>query len=101
MTSLGYNVDVSTFVDSGILDLRNKTIQNSYQPLVETYSHKEIILETNTARKKEIKKQNISQGDISEFSERIKEAKMRHLNISKTSKPDKVLSRAFNSIAVI
>ena len=101
--SIGYSIEVSSFVDNGILNLNNK-INNTYNQIVESENNKQIIIqstEINIIRKKEIKKIPISNVEISEFSDRIKEAKTRYLNNSKTVKPDKLLSNIFNSIAII
>lgn len=100
--AIGYNVDVTSFVDNGLLNL-SSDIKQSYEPIHEISIHKPVIIhlpEINIVKKKEIKQTVVSDGEISEFSNRIKQAKERHLNNSKNVRPDKVLSRAFNSIAV-
>lgn len=101
--TIGYNVEVTSFIDSGILNL-STVKQISHEPIIESQIHKEITVnlpEINFIRKKETKIIPVSDGEISEFSNRIREAKMRHSKGPKSVKPDRVLSRAFNSMAII
>lgn len=99
--SVGHSVDIRPLIDDGILELKSE--KSKIKPYTESqlicqpiqqYHSSEVI-----SNKKEIKKEEVTESEISEFALRMRNAKMKHNPSTKREKPDKILSRAFNSIA--
>lgn len=101
--SIGYNVNVTNFIDNGILNLNTKkeNIPNYINENHKIEDEKTKVQDIPILKKKEIKKPEVTPVEISEFSDRINEARKRYMNNGKTSRPDKILHKTFNSIALI
>lgn len=101
--SIGYDLNISTFVDNGILDTTSK-VENKIDYFNEcSFCEEKSIksIDIPLFKKREIKKNEVTMDEISEFSDRINEAKKKYTNGKKFHNPDRILSKTFNSIALI